>query len=336
MLPIARGAAVAAAAFTTAIFAASTNSAVAHASLEVAQATPGSSYKAVLRILHGCKGEATHTVRVTIPEGVIAAKPMPKPGWTIAIRKGAYAKSYKLHGRPVSEGAQEIVWSGGNLPNDHFDEFVFRADLAPDLPEGGVVYFPTVQECANGAERWVEVPAPGQDAHALPRPAPRLMLAAGGASSGHDMSSQHGASPGAAPQTYKVDNLVVTAPWARATPKGAPVAGGYLSVTNNGSEPDRLVGGSFAAAGRFEVHEMKMEGGVMKMRPLANGIEIKPGETVELKPGGYHLMFMGLKQQLKAGETVKGTLEFAKAGKVEVSYPVRAQGSPGAGGHGNH
>jgi copper(I)-binding protein len=137
-------------------------------------------------------------------------------------------------------------------------------------------------------------------------------------------------------QTYKVGNLVVTAPWARATPKGAPVAGGYLSITNNGSEPDRLVGGSFAAAGRFEVHEMKMEGGIMKMRPLPRGLEIKPGETVELKPGGYHLMFMALKQQLKAGETVKGTLEFAKAGKVEVSYPVRSLGSPGAGGHKGH
>ena len=339
MLPITHGVAVTAAALlTTAMFAASTHSAIAHATLEMAQAVPGSFYKAVLRIPHGCKGEATHTVRVTIPEGVIAAKPMPKPGWTIAIRKGPYARTYKLHGRPLSEGAQEIVWSGGNLPNDHYDEFVFRADLAPDLPAGGTVYLPTVQECANGSERWVEIPAPGQDAHALPRPAPRLMLAAGGASSGHDMSSQHaGGMHGAAPQTYKVGNLVITTPWARATPKGAPVGGGYLSITNNGSEPDRLVGGSFAAAGgRTEVHQMKMEGGVMRMRPLANGLEIKPGETVELKPGGYHLMFMGLKQQLKAGETVKGTLEFAKAGKVEVSYPVRAQGSPASGGHKGH
>jgi hypothetical protein len=160
-----------------------------------------------------------------------------------------------------------------------------------------------------------------------------LAIANGPASAQHASGQMHSA----VPPTYKVGDLVITAPWARATPKGAPVGGGYLTITNNGSEPDRLVGGSFAAAGgRTEVHEMKMEGGVMRMRPVTAGLEIKPGQTAELKPGGYHLMFMGLKQQLKAGETVKGTLEFAKAGKVEVSYPVRPQGSPGAGGHKGH
>jgi copper(I)-binding protein len=147
--------------------------------------------------------------------------------------------------------------------------------------------------------------------------------------------AQHGA-PGGGSPIYKAGSLVITAPWTRATPKGAPVAGGYLSITNNGAEPDRLIGGSFAAAGGFEVHEMKMEGGVMRMRPVKRGLEIKPGETVELKPGELHLMFTGLKQQLKAGGTVTGTLEFAKAGKVEVSYPVRAMGASGGGGHKNH
>jgi len=153
------------------------------------------------------------------------------------------------------------------------------------------------------------------------------------ASAQHTPGGMHGS---AAPTTYKVGNLVITALWARATPRGAPVAGGYLSITNNGAEPDRLIGGSFAAAdGRFEVHEMTMEGGVMRMRPLTAGLEIKPGQTVELKPGGYHVMFMGLKGELKVGDTVKGTLEFAKAGRVEVSYPVRALGA-GSGGHQRH
>jgi periplasmic copper chaperone A len=157
-----------------------------------------------------------------------------------------------------------------------------------------------------------------------------LSVIAGPASAQHP-SGQMSGMPAAS--TYKVGALVITAPWARATPKGAPVGGGYLTITNNGTEPDRLVGGSFAAAGgHTEVHEMKMDGGVMRMRPLSAGLEIKPGQTVELKPGSFHLMFMGLKQQLKAGETVKGTLEFAKAGKVEVSYPVRAMGASGSGG----
>jgi periplasmic copper chaperone A len=136
--------------------------------------------------------------------------------------------------------------------------------------------------------------------------------------------------------SLRAGDLVITAPWIRATPRGAPVAGGYLTITNNGSQPDRLVGGSLTAAGRFEVHEMKMDNGVMRMRPVADGLEIKPGQTVELKPGGMHVMFMGLKEQLKAGDTVKGTLEFAQAGKVEVSYPVRAMGGSGSGGHRGH
>ena len=130
-------------------------------------------------------------------------------------------------------------------------------------------------------------------------------------------------------------SLKISAPWTRATPKGASVGGGYLKITNTGTTPDRLVGGSSDVASRFEVHEMSMDNGVMKMRPVGGGIEIKPGQTVELKPGGYHLMFMGLKEQLKAGDTVKGTLEFAKAGRVEVAYPVRALGA-GAGGHRHH
>jgi hypothetical protein len=131
---------------------------------------------------------------------------------------------------------------------------------------------------------------------------------------------------GAAESTYKLGALVITAPWIRATPKGAPVAGGYLKITNNGPEPDRLVGGSLAAAGGFEVHEMSMDGGVMKMRPIRGGLEIKPGQTVELAPGGQHIMFLGLKEQLKQGEDIKGTLDFAKAGHLDITYQVGAMG----------
>ncbi len=95
-------------------------------------------------------------------------------------------------------------------------------------------------------------------------------------------------------------SLKISAPWTRATPKGASVGGGYLKITNTGTTPDRLIGGSTDVASRFEVHEMSMDNGVMKMRPVAGGIEIKPGQTVEFKPGGYHVMFVGLKQQLAA------------------------------------
>jgi periplasmic copper chaperone A len=134
---------------------------------------------------------------------------------------------------------------------------------------------------------------------------------------------------------YSAGSIAVGNPWTRATPKGATVAGGYMTISNKGSAPDRLLGGSAAVAGRFEVHSMVMEQGVAKMRPVQGGLEIKPGETVELKPGSLHVMLMGLKQQLQKGQKVKGMLEFEKAGKVEIEYAVEAVGAtaPAAGGH---
>jgi hypothetical protein len=129
---------------------------------------------------------------------------------------------------------------------------------------------------------------------------------------------------------YKAGSIEIKHPWARATPKGSEVAGGYMTLINTGSEPDRLIGGSNAVAGKFEIHEMSMDGGVMKMRMLPKGLEIKPGQTVEFKPGSYHLMFVGLKQPFERGKRVKGTLQFEKAGTVEVEYAVEAiGGAPG-------
>jgi copper(I)-binding protein len=131
----------------------------------------------------------------------------------------------------------------------------------------------------------------------------------------------------AADKTFKVGAIVVEAPWARATPGGAQVGGAYLKITNTGTEADRLVGGSLPIAAAVEVHEMSMTDGVMKMRKLDKGLEIKPGQTVELKPGGYHLMFTGLREGLKQDQPVKGTLQFEKAGSVEVEYRVAPIGA---------
>ncbi len=121
--------------------------------------------------------------------------------------------------------------------------------------------------------------------------------------------------------------LKVSAAWARATPKGAPVGGGYLTITNNGATSDRLIGGSSDTATRFELHDMSMDNGVMKMRPVEAGIEIKPGQTVELKPGGYHVMFVGLKKPFEQGDHVKATLKFEKAGDVPVDFTVEGIGA---------
>ena len=130
---------------------------------------------------------------------------------------------------------------------------------------------------------------------------------------------------------YKSGSLEVADPWSRATPKGASVAAGYMKITNTGTAPDRLISGSSDAAPTFEVHEMTMDNGVAKMRPVKGGLEIKPGETVELKPGSFHVMFVGLKKPLSAGDHLKGTLVFEKAGTVSVEYDVRAMGAePGS------
>jgi copper(I)-binding protein len=135
---------------------------------------------------------------------------------------------------------------------------------------------------------------------------------------------------------YKVGSLAIIDAWARATPKGATVAAAYMKITNTGTTPDRLVGGSSDVAPTFQVHEMTMENGVAKMRALKDGIEIKPGETVELKPGSYHVMFVGLKKPLVAGDDIKATFEFEKAGKVELALPVQAVGAQGPAGHSGH
>lgn len=136
-------------------------------------------------------------------------------------------------------------------------------------------------------------------------------------------------------QDFKAGAIEISGPWARATPKGAAVGSGYLKLTNTGSAPDRLIGGSADIAGRVEIHEMTTVDGVMRMRPYANGLEIKPGQSVELKPGSSHIMFMSLKQPLQQGQKIKGTLIFEKAGTVDLEYAVGpiGGGTPSMGGH---
>ena len=131
----------------------------------------------------------------------------------------------------------------------------------------------------------------------------------------------------AAAQDYKLGALEIVHPWARATPPTAPTGGGYLSVKNTGTTPDHLISASSPAAGAVQVHEMKMEGSVMRMRELDGPLEIKPGETVTLAPGGLHLMMTGLKAPLKQGERVPLTLVFEKAGKIDVELSVVAIGA---------
>ena len=138
---------------------------------------------------------------------------------------------------------------------------------------------------------------------------------------------------------YHARTLTITHPWSRETAAGQDVGGGFMVVVNAGGTPDRLLGGSTPAARSIEVHEMSMDGGVMRMRQVTNGLAVPAHGTLELKPGSYHLMLMGLKAPLKKGTRVPAPLRFAHAGAVKVEFQVEAidfAGPHAAGGHDGH
>ena len=147
----------------------------AHVTLETKEARIGSSYKAVLKVPHGCAGSATVALAVQIPDGVVEIKPMPKPGWTLRKETGTYRKPHQRGGATLTEGVTQLTWSGGKLPDDYYDEFVFVSAIADDL-DPATIYFPVVQRCETGVHRWIDVPPPGQANPELSAPAPALKL----------------------------------------------------------------------------------------------------------------------------------------------------------------
>ncbi|HXE20546.1 YcnI family copper-binding membrane protein [Castellaniella sp. UC4442_H9] len=153
----------------------------AHITLETRQAPAGGYYKAVVRVPHGCKGSDTTAVRVQIPDGVLDVKPMPKPGWRLEVKQGGYDHPQTLNGAKVDRGVREISWSGGDLPDAYYDEFIFRAYLSSSLKAGDTLYFPTIQECKQGMTRWIEKTDSDDESS---DPAPHLKLTAP-SSSGH-------------------------------------------------------------------------------------------------------------------------------------------------------
>jgi len=136
-------------------------------------------------------------------------------------------------------------------------------------------------------------------------------------------------------EEVRAGDLVITQAWSRATPGGAKVGGGYLTIENKGTAPDRLISGSADVAAKVQVHEMSMNNGVMTMRPVEGGVVIEPGKTVKLAPGGLHLMLLDLKSPLKQGEKLPVTLEFEKAGKISVVLDVESVGATGPAGSDN-
>ncbi|GAA2884258.1 hypothetical protein GGQ99_005142 [Aminobacter niigataensis] len=131
----------------------------------------------------------------------------------------------------------------------------------------------------------------------------------------------------ASAQEYTVGTIKIVQPWSRATPPAAPVAGGYITLTNTGTEPDRLVSGSSLISQKFEIHESKVVSGVASMRPVVGGIEIAPGATVMLQSGGTHIMFIKPTKRFVKGERFPVTLTFEKAGSITVDFAIQGRGA---------
>jgi periplasmic copper chaperone A len=162
---------------TAAIAVLAASPASAHVTLENRQAAIGSAYRAIFVVPHGCSGSATIKLRVQIPEGVIAEKPAPKPGWNVDAVMGKYAGEYQYRGAKISEGIKEVAWSGGKLPDKTREQFVVDTFLTESLKPNTTLYFPVVQECEQGVSRWIEIPPDGAThSHESKWPAPGVKL----------------------------------------------------------------------------------------------------------------------------------------------------------------
>lgn len=283
----------------------------AHVVADPAVAEPGSYFRTSLRIGHGCgAGKPTTAIRVAIPEGVANASAQPKPGWQITVETAKLAQPIDAgHGRKTDTVVSAIIWSGGSLPNEQFDEFGLVLKL-PDAP-GRALWLPVVQTCAGGEARWDQIPAAGQRAE---RPAALIRIA------------------GEAPQAaVKAGDIQVLQPFARATP--AKVGGVFLTLKNAGGTADKLLKAASPAAASVELHTHVKDGDAMRMRPVDNIPVPAHGQTA-LEPGGYHIMLIDLRQPLKEGTQIPLTLTFEKAGTVTLQVPVQKAGAPApAGGH---
>lgn len=266
--------------------------ALAHVSLEQGRAEAGASYSAVLRIGHGCEGSPTTGVSVTLPSGFEGAKPQPRPGWNLSVR------------------GDTVAWTAASpaaaLPHAQRGEFVL-AGVLPRQPAR--LWFKVLQTCEKGSLNWSEVPA----GSAAAAPAGKLPAAMLEVMSAHDFAQFQ-----ALPR--------VEGGWVRAAVPGQQGTGAFMRIT--ASKAMQLVGVETPVAGTAEVHEMKMEGEVMRMRAVPQ-LDLPAGRTIELKPGGYHVMLMDLKQPLARDTSIPMTLLLRDAAgaqhKLEVKLPVRTQ-----------
>jgi hypothetical protein len=265
--------------------------------VEQSRAEAGTPYQAVLRVGHGCESAGTTSIAVRIPAGFQAAKPVPKPGWNVVLQDGT------------------ATWTAASreatLPSSQRGEFVLAGTL-PQAP--GPLWFKVLQTCEQGSLDWSQVPVEGVSTAGLKTPAALVEV----------VSSREFAQAASLPK--------VEGAWVRGTVPGQQGTGAFMKLTAR--EPVQLIGASTPVAGVAQVHEMRLEGDIMKMRALPR-LDLPAGQAVELKPSGYHIMLMDLKQPLAQGSVVPMTLIFRDAkgveSKLELKLPVSSQ-APGAAG----
>lgn len=318
------------------VLAAGLNQAEAHVSFTSPTVTEDGTSVVSLQVPHGCDGKTTTELRVKLPQGFVFAKPQPKPGWNLEIIQGSYGKTYDNYGEKADSGPVEIRWKGGELPDAFYDTFSIRGKIS-GVPAGQSLAFPTTQICGTEAEvAWSEIAPEGGDAHALKSPAPILTVAAKPVKGqdehmGMAMKASASAPADLPAEAVRAGDLEISGGYTKAMLPGQPVGGGYLTIKNNGKTDDVLVSASSPVAGAVEIHEMAMQGQVMKMRKLEGGLPIGAGQSVALAPGGFHLMFLRLQAPFREGTTVPLTLTFKTAGKVDVTLQVKPAASAAQG-----
>lgn len=157
--------------FCSLAFMAGLPAAQAHITLQEPSATQGAYHRAAFKVGHGCEGSPTVRLEVTLPEGLLGAKPMPKPGWQLSTEVEMLARPVTQHGRQVTERVARVVWSGGTLPDAFYDEFVMQFQVAA---AAGPLWFNVEQVCEKGRNAWVEKPAGGTDTKGMRFPAALL------------------------------------------------------------------------------------------------------------------------------------------------------------------
>lgn len=253
--------------------------AFAHVSVAPASVEAGQTWRGVVHVSHGCDGAPTTAVEVNLPATATQVRASASLGWQ------------------MQQSATKVAWTaepGNSLPVKEKGEFPLEFQ-APR--QTGPMWIGVTQKCGATAINWFDVPSQGTSTEGMKTPAALVQV----------VSAQGAAALGTQPS--------VDGAWIRASVPGQQATGAFMRII--AKEPTKLVGASSPAAGTAEVHEMKMEGDVMRMRP-AGAIDLPVGKPFELKPGGYHLMLQDLKGPLKAGSTVALTLVFRDAKGAET------------------